>query len=189
MPVSFTRNQLLPKVWRQKVQQRVNRIAIAFASLSLGFVLTGCETIVTTEYEATALVTYTWQVEYSIDPDKPNQIRRETFASTSLLNRNGEQPDDAITGPDDKGLWWPALPPRPTVDEIEEGQRPQESVSTPQLLKDEEYSITYETEGNRITLPTNYSVYRQVVNAYPNQQPLEITLAVDEDSVVKAEPH
>lgn len=167
----------------------VRQGAIAFTTMSLGFALTSCATVTTNDYEATALVTYTWQVEYSSNPDKPIRTRREQFASTSLLNRNGERPIDAVSGPDDKGLWWPAIPPRPTVDEIEERRRSsQETVSPPQLIKDVDYFITYGDAGREITLPTNYSVYRQVVRAYPQQQPLELTVAADERFVTKAEP-
>ena len=75
--------------------------------LTLG--LTGCDTVVADQYEATALVTYTWQVEYrpkGPNPDRPRTGRQEKFASVSLLNRNGVQPDGAVTGPDDQGLWW-----------------------------------------------------------------------------------
>lgn len=38
------------------------------------------------------------------------------------------------------------------------------------------------------TLPTNYDVYRQVVKAYPQGTPLELTLGVNDNSVEKAEP-
>ncbi|GAB4373523.1 MAG: hypothetical protein Kow00121_16890 [Elainellaceae cyanobacterium] len=151
--------------------------------------LSSCENVTTTNYEATALVTYTWQVEYIPNPDKPIRNRREKFASVSLPNRNGERPIDAVSGPDDKGLWWPAIPPRPTIDEIEERQRSsQEEVRTPQLIKSVDYSITYEDDGQQVTVPTNYSVYRQVVRAYPEQRPLELTIAADERFVTKADP-
>ncbi|MBW4516094.1 MAG: hypothetical protein KME11_12840 [Timaviella obliquedivisa GSE-PSE-MK23-08B] len=149
--------------------------------------LMSCDRRITTQYEATATVTYTWQVEYSINPDKTNQIRREKFASTSLINKNGERPGEAVTGPDDRGLWYPALPPRPTVDEIEARQKPQERISQPELLKDAAYTLTYESDGQTITAPTNYDVYRTVVKALPNQQPLALTLGIDDKFVQKAD--
>jgi hypothetical protein len=158
---------------------------ITLASIALG--LTSCDERTTSKYEATATVTYTWQVEYSTNPDKTNQIRREKFASTSLINKNGERPGEAVTGPDDKGLWYPALPPRPTVDELEARQKPQEQMSQPELLKDAEYTITYESEGQTINASTNYDVYRTVVKALPNQQSLELTLGVDNKFVQKAD--
>lgn len=158
---------------------------IALASLVLG--LTSCDQRTTSQYAATATVTYTWQVEYSINPDKTNQLRREKFASTSLVNKNGKRPGEAVTGPDDKGLWYPALPPRPTVDELEARQKPQEQMSQPELLKDADYTITYESEGQTINASTNYDVYRTVVKALPNQRPLELTLGVDNQFVQKAD--
>jgi hypothetical protein len=162
---------------------------VALATVALGLVLTSCANVITTEYEATATVIYTWQVEYAPNPDKPIRNRREKFATTSLVNRNGQRPIDAVSGPDDKGLYWPAIPPRPTVDEIEERTRSSdEVVRSPQLMKDVKYSITYEDEGREVTLPTNYSVYRQVVKAYPDRQPLELTVAGDETFVTKADP-
>jgi hypothetical protein len=163
----------------------IRHTIIALASLALG--LTSCDQKTINQYEATATVTYTWQVEYSVDQDKTNQIRREKFASTSLINKNGERPGEAVTGPDDKGLWYPALPPRPTVDELEARKRPQEIMGQPELLKDADYTITYESEGQTINASTNYDVYRTVVKALPNQQSLELTLGVDNKFVQKAD--
>ncbi|WP_210404372.1 hypothetical protein [Chroococcidiopsis sp. TS-821] len=149
--------------------------------------LTSCATLTVNQYEATAETTYTWQVRYSTSPND-KLPRFETFATTSLLNRNGQQPSAAVTGPDDQGLWWPALPPRPTVDQIEQRQRPQEKPSTPELLKSVNYQIAYFEGSKQRTLPTNYQVYRQVVKAYPSQRPLRLTLGVNNASVEKAEP-
>jgi hypothetical protein len=165
----------------------IRPIALLLTALTLG--ISSCDRIVTTQYEATATVTYTWQVEYSPNPDKPIRTRREQFATTSLINRNGERPIDAVSGPDDQGLYWPAIPPRPTVDDIEaETRSSDEVVSSPQLRKDVDYAITYTDNGRELTLPTNYAVYRQVVRAYPDQPPLELTIAGDENFVTKAEP-
>ena len=151
--------------------------------------LTGCSTVTTSQYEATARTAYTWQVKYAIDPTDDRQPRFETFASTSLLNRNGLKPEAAVTGPDDRGLWWPALPPRPSVDEVEQRKRPQEQATAPQLLKAVEYQLTFAVGDKQRTLPTNYQVYRQVVKAYPQNTPLQLTLGVNDNSVEKAEPY
>lgn len=159
-------------------------IAIGITS---AIALTSCTTLTINQYQATAQTTYTWQVKYSTSPSD-KLPRFETFAATSLLNRNGQQPPDAVTGPDDQGLWWPALPPRPTVDQIEQRQKPQEQPSTPELLKSVNYQITYIEGSKPRTLPTNYQVYRQVVKAYPAQRPLQLTLGVNNSSVEKAEP-
>ena len=165
--------------------QKISRI---FMGLGLAIALTGCETLTTSQYEATARTTYTWQVEYSTNPGRDQATRTEAFATTSLLNRNGNRPEGAVTGPDDRGLWWPALPPRPTVDEMEQRQRTYEKISTPQILKTVEYEITYQAGDRATTASTNYDVYRTVVKALPNNTPLELTLGVDERSVTKAEP-
>lgn len=149
--------------------------------------LTSCSTVTTTEYEATAKTTYTWQVEYSTNASKDNLTRFETFAVSSLLNRNGIKPANAVTGPDDRGLWWAALPPRPTVDEIEQRQKSLEKPSTPQLIKSVDYQLTYQAGEQKRTLPTNYQVYRQVVKAYPQKAPLQLTLGVNDDTVEKAQ--
>lgn len=161
---------------------RVLIVVVGFLAIAFG----GCATQTIDQYEATAQTIYTWQVAYSTS-QSDKLPRFETFATTSLLNRNGQKPPAAVTGPDDQGLWWAALPPRPTVDEIEQRQKPQEKPSTPELLKSVNYQITY-IEGNKQrTLPTNYQVYRQVVKAYPAQARLQLTLGVNNNSVEKAE--
>lgn len=152
--------------------------------------LAGCDTVVTNQYEATALVTYTWQVEYrpsGPNPDRPRTGRQEQFASVSLLNRNGVQPDEAVTGPDDQGLWWPAVPPRPTADELEERMRERERFEPPQLLKTVQYAITYQNNGESVTLPTKHALYRQVVKAYADRNSLKLTLGPNKGSVQKVE--
>ena len=160
---------------------------IAIIGTLMAVTLTSCSRITTDQYEATARTVYTWQVKYSLNPTTDKLPRFETFAITSLLNRNGLKPAGAVTGPDDRGLWWAALPPRPTVDEVEQKQRPQEKASTPELLKSVEYQISFGIGNEHRTLPTNYQVYRQVVKAYPQRSPLQLTLGVNNNSVEKAQ--
>ena len=165
-------------------------ILFVLLGLLLALGLAGCDTVVTDQYEATALVTYTWQVEYrprSVNPDRPRTGRQEKFASVSLLNRNGVQPDGAVTGPDDQGLWWPALPPRPTVDELEERLQAQERFESPQLLKSAKYEITYQSNGESVTLPTKYALYRKAVKAYAVRHSLKLTLGPNNGSIQKVE--
>jgi hypothetical protein len=173
-----------PSPQRLSPLKRLKFLAIATLTLAL----TACDQVTTNQYEATATVTYTWQVEYTRNPDNTNTIRRERFASTSLVNRNGERPGEAVTGPDDKGLWYPAIPERPTVDELEQRQKPQETIGTPELLKGADYSITYQADGQTLTAPTNYDVYRTVVKALPEGQSLQLTLGADDRFVQKADP-
>ncbi|NET39864.1 MAG: hypothetical protein F6K19_49245 [Cyanothece sp. SIO1E1] len=164
------------------------RFFAGLVSTALLLALASCNTVIANQYEATALVTYTWRVEYSTNPGSPQGMRHERFASTSLLNRNGVRPEDAVTGPDERGLWWPVLPPRPSVDEIEERGKPLEKIGKPLILKEVTYRLTYEEASQMFTLPTNYSVYRQVVKAYPKRQPLKLILGINDASVQKAEP-
>ncbi len=85
-------------------------------------------------------------------------------------------------------MWWAALPPRPTVDEVEQRQGSEQEASRPELLKSVKYEFIYSEGTQQRTLPTNYDVYRQVVKAYPDRTPLELTLGVTDNSVEKAEP-
>ncbi|WP_292846174.1 hypothetical protein [Nostoc sp. NMS8] len=94
--------------------------------------LTSCSTTTAEQYEATALTSYSWQVKYANNLTSQPQPRIETFANTSMLNRNGLKPTGAVVGPDDRELWWPTLPPRPSVDEVEQ---PSKLISTALIKK------------------------------------------------------
>jgi hypothetical protein len=126
-------------------------------------------------------------VAYGTDPGHVRNQRFKDFASTSLLNRNGVKPSGAVVG-DARGLWWGALPPSPTVDEIEQHQQPLEEAGTPQLIKSVDYQITFLQGGTSTTLPTNYDVYRAVVKGLRSHTPLQLTLGIGDRSVEKAEP-
>lgn len=156
-------------------------------SFCVATALTSCNTVTTDQYEATAQTTLTWQVKYSLNPTNDKMPRFEEFASNSLLNRNGEKPTEAVTDPDEKGLWWPTLPPRPSINEVEQRLKPQEQPSKPELLRTVKYRITYQDGGEKITLKTNYDVYRQVARAYTSRKPLLLTLGINDGSVEKAE--
>lgn len=164
----------------------MSKLAVLIVAVASAISLSSCTNLTTNNYEATARTIYTWQVKYSTTPSE-KLPRFETFATNSVINRNGQKPQAAVKGPDERGLWWPALPPRPTVDQIEQRQRAQERPSPPELVKAEEYQITFQAGGQQKTLPTNYQVYRQVVKAHPSRTPLQLTLGVDDNSVTKAE--
>ncbi|WP_189525162.1 hypothetical protein [Nostoc sp. 'Peltigera membranacea cyanobiont' 232] len=104
--------------------------------------LTSCSTTTAEQYEATALTSYTWLVLYANNLTNQPQPRIETFANTSVVNRNGVKPPGAVVGPDDRGLWWPTLPPRPSVDEVEQRKKSQEEAGKPELMKDVQYKLT-----------------------------------------------
>jgi hypothetical protein len=101
--------------------------------------LTSCSTTIAEQYEATALISYTWLVLYANNLTNQPQPRIETFANTSVVNRNGVKPPGAVVGPDDRGLWWPTLPPRPSVDEVEQRKKSQFEAGKPELMKDVQY--------------------------------------------------
>ena len=173
--------------YKQGHSQRRTLIFSVLAGVSLCVGLFGCSTVTTNQYAATARTVYTWQVHYyAYGTQKEDRI--ESFSSTSLLNRNGEKPEGAVTGPDDKGLWWPALPARPTLDELEQRQKPYEKAGTPELWQDVEYQISYLSGAQTVTLPTNYDVYREVAKVYSSRPRLLLTLGINNSSVEKAEP-
>jgi hypothetical protein len=168
--------------------QLIDILSLMSIGFLLAFILTACNDITVDQYEATALTTLTWQVPYSNDPSENRQVRFEEFASASLLNRNGQKPEGRITGPDDQELWWSLIPPKPSLDEIEKRERTYEKPGRAELLRQVRYQITYQQNGQAITLPTNYKVYRQVVKAFPQKRSLRLTTGVNDNSVTKAEP-
>lgn len=172
-----------------KIRNYLSLIWLALLGLGIALVLASCETTNIAQYEATALTTLTWQVNYTNDPQEDKRGRFEKFASASLTNINGQKPEGRVIGPDDKGLWWPTIPPKPTLDEIENRQqRVYEKPGRPELLRSVKYHISYQENGQTTRLPTNYSVYRQVVKAYPNGTALKLTMGINNGSVEKAEP-
>ncbi|MEO0534011.1 MAG: hypothetical protein AAF215_09090 [Cyanobacteria bacterium P01_A01_bin.123] len=175
---------------------KIDRFLLGLLGLFLALGVWACDqlaeelTIVVQDYTAIADVTYSWQVEYAESFDIARTIRQETFASTHLTNRNGVAPEGAVTGPDDQGLWWPALPPRPTVDELEARQKEaREKRADPTLLKQVNYRIEFVTDGVNQTAATKHIVYRQVVKAHAAGQVLMLTLTPGQNFVVNAEPH
>lgn len=144
----------------------------------------------TADYEATAATAYTWQVEYvprGVSADRPNDRRLEQFETTRIVNRNGIRPDAAGSGPDEQGLWWPVLPPKPTVDQIEDKQRKGETARPPEVIKSVDYEITFNKAGETTTLPAEYEVYRQAVKATEKDRPLTLTLGPNDERVIKAD--
>ncbi|MEM6452023.1 MAG: hypothetical protein AAF703_17135 [Cyanobacteria bacterium P01_D01_bin.105] len=143
----------------------------------------------TADFEATATTTYLWQIEYvpRASQDRPNDRRLEQFESTTVVNVNGIRPEAAGSGPDAKGLWWPVLPPEPTVDDIEDRRKRSEIPRSPEVIKSVDYQITFNKAGEQVTLPTDYDVYRQAVKAYAKDRPLALTLGPQDNSVLTAE--
>ncbi len=166
-------------------RRKFKRISLATATLGFAIALNSCGTQQSDQYEATATSKITWVVNYS-DPLEGKRPKIEKFESVSLVNRNGEKPDGAVYQ-DDKGIWWPKEPPKPTLDEIEAKKRPSEKIGKPERLREVEYRVKFNKDGERLNLPTNYDVYRQVVKAYPDT-PLTFTMGLNNGSVTKATP-
>jgi hypothetical protein len=160
-------------------------IGLILFGVIIALTLNSCTSLTVTEYQATAETTITWRVEYFYSE---KQSRFVEFASNSLVNVNGEKPEGAFGEADDKGLWWPAIPEKPTLDEIEKLQQPGEQRRDPERLRTVKYYFSFEQGGQTVNLPTNYSVYRQAVKAYESGQSLRLTLSIDDSSVEKAEP-
>lgn len=168
--------------------QLMDIISLMSIGLFLSFILTSCNSKTVDRYEATALTTLTWQVQYSSDPSENRPGRYEEFASDSLLNRNGQRPEGRVVGPDDKGLWWPLVPPKPSLDEIEGRETSYEKAGRPELLRQVRYQIAYQENEQTIAMGTNYDVYRQVVKALPQKRSLRLTTSLNDNSITKAEP-
>lgn len=168
-------------------RRQFNKLYLASASIGLAVIFNGCGSQQAQQYKATAKTTLTWRVQYTHDPLEDKRGRYETFESVSLVNSNGVEPEGAVRQ-DDKGIWWPKSPPKPTVDEIEAGKKkPYEKIGKPELLREVEYRVQFNKDGEKINLPTNYSVYRQVIKAYPDI-PLTFTMGLNNGSVEKATP-
>lgn len=165
-----------------------SQICLVSAAIGTSVLFAGCGSQQSSQYEATAKATITWRVPYyEGDVTNDKRPRYEEFESVSLVNVNGQKPEGAVRQ-DDKGIWWPKEPPRPTVDEIEGGKKKSyEKIGTPEALRQVEYRVKYNNDGERINLPTNHSVYRKVVQSYPDV-PLNFTMGVNNGSVTKATP-
>lgn len=177
--------KIFPLISRRKF----NQICLATAGLSLAIAISSCGTSESGagQYEATAKATYTWRVNYANDPFENKRGRYEEFESASLTNVNGQKPEGAVYQ-DDQGIWWPKQPPKPTIDEREDLKKSSgEKIGKPELLRQVEYRVKFNKDDERLNLPTNYSVYRQVVKSYPDI-PLNFTLGVNNGSVTKATP-
>lgn len=174
----------------QVLKKHPRQIFGLVASVGLGLTIASCSEVVTNDYEAMAVTTYTWRAEYTpqgVSPDRPREGRIETFETNSLVNLNGEPTVEATGDRDENGIWWPALPPKPTVEELEARQKEGEVFSEPLINKSVEYSLTFEQAGETVTLPTDYAVYRQAVKAHESDRPLKLLLGAQDDSVQKAE--
>jgi hypothetical protein len=141
----------------------LNRLAISAVFLALN----GCSgkngLIPQTRCDsAIAIATQTWEATYYISKTAGglNTQRSQSFQSNTLTNVDGKQPDNAVSI-DDNGIWWAALPPRPTADEVDQYRQTQEQNDPPQLQRSVEYQLRCENG----TLKTDAPTYREASRA------------------------
>jgi hypothetical protein len=122
---------------------------------------------------AIAIATQTWEVTYYISKTSGgmNTQRTHAFQSNTLTNLNGEKPMGAVSGPDDNGVWWAALPPRPTADEVDQNRETQERNDPPMLQRSIDYQLDCETG----TLLTDALTYREAARSIRSGQAVSVT--------------
>jgi hypothetical protein len=122
---------------------------------------------------AIAIATQTWEVDYYISKTSGgmNTQRTHSFQSNTLTNLNGEKPVNAASGPDDSGIWWTALPARPTADEVDQNRETQERNDPPMLQRSVDYQLLCETG----TLLTDALTYREVSRAIRSGQSVRLS--------------
>ncbi|WP_008309225.1 hypothetical protein [Leptolyngbya sp. PCC 6406] len=158
--------------------------------LLLAGTLGSCQAEVVEDYTVTAITTYTWAADYrpaGVSPDRPSDTRQETFATSQLVMENNQRPANAVGAADAQGLWWPSLPPQPTVDELEARQRERERASAPRVIQSVAYQLTFALEGEQRTLPMQYPVYRKALQAQSQGSAIAITLAPGQGLVTQVE--
>ena len=136
--------------------------------------ISGCSMIPQTRCNtAVATATQTWEVLYYISKTSGglNTQRTQPFQSNSITNMNGKKPTDAVSGPDDNGIWWGAIPPRPTADEVDLKRDIQEHNDPPQLQRSVEYQLQCEDR----TLSTDALTYREAARAIRAGQEVRVS--------------
>jgi hypothetical protein len=171
-------------------RRKFNHFCLVSVGLTLAIAINSCGTSKSAggQYETSAEATYTWRVRYTNAPTDDKRGHYKEFESTSLTTLNGIKPEEAVMKENEKDVWWPQLPPKPSVDEIESGKKsPSEKIGKLELGQSIEYRVKFDKEGEELNLPTNYSVYRQVSKSYPDI-PLNFTMGLNNGSVTKATP-
>lgn len=128
-------------------------------------------------HTAVAIATQTWEVNYFINKTSGglNTQRIQSFQSNTITNVNGEKPIDAVSGSDDNGVWWGAIPPRPTADEVDQRRDLQEFNDPPQLQR----SVNYELRCEDRTLSTDALTYREAARAIRAGQAVRVSYLWD----------
>lgn len=151
---------------------------IAVMSGALVAFLASCgadtEPVGTTQCEAAiARARYRWRVDYSPSRSTSSRIqeRSEFFEGNELINRNREEPEGAVSGPDGDGVWWPALPQRPSLEAIDNAAERLEDSSEPRLVRTVDYFLQCD-EGD---LSTDSRTYRQTSTAFRSGDTVEVS--------------
>ncbi len=126
---------------------------------------------------AIATATYSWDVAYFPERfrNDVNRHRIETFASATIENRNGQQPGGNVIGPDDDGVWWPTLPPRPTADEVDERREDDFRYNDPPELQ---RSVNYVLQCKDGKFLADKTIYRRVGKAIASGQTIRAQYAL-----------
>lgn len=133
----------------------VNRFGLGWVAVGWVVVmLGGCtpqgEMVSETECTiAIARATQAWRVNYDSDRSRlnPNNQRIVEFGSAKVVTRNGkvEQPSQSVKpaelGTQENGIWYPAVPPKPSASEMAERRERGERIGTPELYRAVKYTL------------------------------------------------
>ncbi len=150
----------------------LSRFAIIAAFLALNGCTEKTRLIPTTQCNsAIAVATQTWEVNYYINKTSGglNTQRKQAFQRNTLTNLNGERPVDGVSS-DDNGIWWAALPSRPTADEVDQHRQLQEQNDPPLLQRAVDYQLRCE---NRV-LKTDALTYREASRGIRSGQAIRV---------------
>lgn len=159
-----------------------HRTTILLSLSSVLATLVGCtpqnEVVSKTDCSAAiATATYSWDVAYFPERfrQEVNKHRIETFASATVENRNGQQPEGNVIGPDDDGVWWPTLPPRPSADEVDERRDDNFRYNDPPQLQ---RNVKYVLECEDSKFLADKTIYRRVGKAIASGQTVRAQYAL-----------
>lgn len=163
----------------------LSRFAIIAAFLALNGCTEKNRLIPTTQCNAAiAIATQTWEVNYYINKTSGglNTQRKQAFQRNTLTNLNGEKPVDGVSS-DDNGIWWAALPPRPTVDEMDQHRQLQEQNDPPLLQRSVDYQLRCEDR----TLKTDALTYREAARTIRAGQTVHVSYVSDRALNIEAQ--
>ncbi|MEX0267942.1 DUF1565 domain-containing protein [Leptolyngbyaceae cyanobacterium UHCC 1019] len=139
------------KLKRSRMKQQVlGWVAVGWALVSLSSCTTTGELVSETGCtEAIAHATQAWRVNYYSDRTRqnPNNQRLVEFGSAERVTRNGKvespqpQAKSVELGTQEKGVWYPPVPPQPTASEMAESREAGERIGSPELYRAVKYTF------------------------------------------------